>query len=200
MLLNIITRTSDRPNYFNQCRKSVLSQKGKVKHWVAVDNERSLKYAQEAGVENIKKVSTNLKGSCPWNIYFNQVIQDIDGWTLLLDDDDAITTPEASSKILKTLQNKKDIVFWRVGFPGGSLIPNNTYWKKKPIIGQISGIGFAFHSDWIKEFPFNSNCTGDYRLATYLWENGNIKFINETLTKVNREKAGGLGLKDDLKL
>lgn len=198
MLLNVITRTSDRPNYFKECYKSVQSQKSPIEHWVTVDNQNSWEYVYLSDVEHVVKVEPTGTGNCPWNAYLNEAIKNINGWVMVLDDDDLFTTPQAAEKILKKLRKKEDVVFWRVGFPG-TLIPDDKHWQQQPTKGQISMIGMAFHSDWVKEFPFNHQCLGDHRLAQRFWQSGNIQYINETLTKINRSKTGGHGRKDDLK-
>ena len=50
-MIAIITRTSNRPNYFNRCRKSV-KQQGKIisSHNVITDNPNDIKYLKDPNI------------------------------------------------------------------------------------------------------------------------------------------------------
>jgi hypothetical protein len=119
----------------------------------------------------------------------------------MLDDDDEFKTPHALGEIQKLTQDPEDVIFWRVLFPGGVIIPNNKHWKKDPTCGQISGIGFCFNLHWRNTLGalWDCKCMGDYRLAKKLTENSkSIKFLDKILTGLARPNTGGHGKKDDL--
>jgi len=55
ILINILTRTSGRPNGFNKCRKSIENQTYiQIKHLVSYDDNNDLHYLKKYDCEKIK--------------------------------------------------------------------------------------------------------------------------------------------------
>ena len=85
-LINIVTRTSGRPNAFRKCVNSVKSQTYKnINHVIITDNEDNLDYIKENGFtswylvdrENLikqdKTPDPKTGKPSPHNLYFNEV-------------------------------------------------------------------------------------------------------------------------------
>lgn len=200
MTLNIVTRTSGRPNYFKKQREGIKAINGDVKHWVTWDREEDLEYLKEGDL-NLVPVGPLGEGSCPWNRYLNKALEKIDGWVLILDDDDGIKDPGIVKALSKSLKDPHDVAFWKVKF-GTKLLPDKYHWRKEPRVGQISMIGMCFHTHWVEEWGelFSGECLGDWRLAQKFWhsEECNIHWIDKPLTGLNRPQTGGHGKRDDL--
>lgn len=204
--INILTRTSGRPLYFKKCRESILSQTHKnIKHLISSDSKNNtyLKGIEYIDVKPIKIEDVKLKKGetfAPYNLYLNDLLQEVkDGWVLILDDDDAFVSEDSLSEIVSHINSEDDLLFWRVQFPN-QLIPSDKYWMKEPQECQISMIGFMFHSKWINNFKFDYLTKGDYRVIKTLWNLiPNKIWIDKILTKLQRDIGmGGHGTKDDI--
>lgn len=209
--INIITRTSNRPNFFRRNRKSITSQSYKnINHLVGVDEEKSKKYVEQNGIFNyvyfdqklkqklIKKYKKNKLGSkfLPHNLYFNEILKNVNnGWIILLDDDDIFVDTKSVEKIIKKINetNEDTLIMWQMNYIGEK-IPK--IFDLKPVNGQIGGSCFAFHNKWKDFFIWDCWTCADYRAFEKLYEKiPNKSWINETLVKVDNL---GRGQKKDI--
>lgn len=214
-LINIITRTHKRPNKFSICRESITQQTHKqVRHLVTYQSEEDLEYLKNyEGLDlfempNIPKdwslkhdMEDGTQGisHAPYNLFFNEVHKHItDGWVLYLDDDDMFgfnnCLEALVSEIGKYDENMKH--FWRVKFPT-YLIPSNEMFQKykegEPLKkGQISGIGFCFHSSHLPNMVWHEWALGDYYSITGLEKtNPNRNMIDLPLTQLQGLPGNG---------
>ena len=112
VIINILTRTSNRPFYFAECRNSIVNQSYKnIRHIVSVDDETSYKYVKENGlldrdiiqIERPHRISLN---HMPYNLYMNYLLQEVhQGWIMFLDDDDILFDTNS----ILTLVNNSDV-------------------------------------------------------------------------------------------
>lgn len=202
MLLNVITRTSSRPIYFDNFYRSYYKLKGQKELWVTVDDDNSLEYVYLKGIKNIIRVEKPSHGNCPWNMYLNKALYKINGWCVVVDDDDQFLREDLIPHLEGQIEKETDVIFWRVQFPN-TLIPDDNHWQKRFTAGQISMIGMCFHSSWKDKWGdlWDTQCLGDYKLALKFWEDPqcNIKWIDKTFTGIKRKQTGGHGRRDDLK-
>lgn len=92
LVIYILTRTSKRPKFYENCKKSLLNQSFKYwKHLVSYDDEDSKKYIDTSVSMpiNVKYIKKNQKHHCPYNLYFNELIKHVpkNAWILFMDDD-----------------------------------------------------------------------------------------------------------------
>jgi len=183
MLINILTRTHNRPKHFNVCRNSIINQTYKnINHIVGSDI--SCNYFNT--IKLTPRESSPLPDNygiykAPWNLYFNELHNEVkDGWIMYLDDDDMFTSSESLSMIVKNITDENELVLWRVSI-NGLIIPEHEYYGKI-YPGHISGIGVMFHS---KHLPvdWGSWNFGDYRVINELSKKLNQKWINKILTQ-----------------
>jgi len=210
-LINILIRTSNRPNYFKNCINSIYNQT--YSNWniiVGVDDINSKKYVQPEKclmVEynyskyQVKKIENNEDYGIPfvYNLYFNDLQKYVKkGYCLILDDDDAFSDVNSLQKIADKITNEDQFLVWRVDF-NDRLVPSDKNFGKAPVVRDISSIGFAYHHKYSKEWePYKR---GDYRISKKLYEEiPNKIFINEVLTKIQRQVEGGYGRRDDLQI
>ena len=210
-LINIITRTSNRPNYFNFCYNSVRSQTYKnINHIISVDNEETEKYVKTYTnnyvvvnpiSENQIEDLGNIK-KAPYELYLNHLKDHIkDGWIMFLDDDDKFISNGSVQKIVNHIKNDDQLMLWKVQFPNRT-IPEDHYFNNKKIeLNHISMIGFMYHKkyDNIKFKPYYG---GDYFFIKELEKIiPNKIWINDIFTGLQRKDSmGGFGKKDDVKL
>ena len=207
-LINILVRTSGRPNYFNDCVKSIYNQT--YKNWnliIGVDNKSTLTYSQSALGRDViydysKLVIPPTPNSdeygikFPYNLYLNDLQNEVkDGYVIYLDDDDKLSDEHSLLKLINVIKTNDDFVIWRVKFPN-RLVPSDKNFGGPPVMKDISGIGFSFHIK-NKEIwePYKR---GDYRVAKKLYDKiPNKIFLNEIITTLQREIEDGMGKKDD---
>ena len=122
--LNILTRTSNRPNGFKRCYNSIKNQTyKKINHIVSCDNEKDLNYLNNYDDIEVIKIYelTNFKNRIGnymiWNTYFNHMItQSKDGWIIFLDDDDYLHNENVIEEIINEDIKDKEVVIFQMFF------------------------------------------------------------------------------------
>lgn len=127
----------------------------------------------------------------PYNHYLDIISKKVrelsDGIVMFLDDDDCLKDENALQIIADNIK-ANDLLFWRVKFPDGRLIPEDKYWKMlkdglSPYACQVSGIGFCYNTRFIEDVEWGYWTLGDYRVAKRLFELCDNKiFIDKVLT------------------
>lgn len=209
-LLNIIIRTSGRPNYFHDCIKSVLDQTYKnINIIVGYDDAVSQEYIKKfpclrvplnkwTGKKPFKPDNDFYGDWFPYNIYFNELGSYAQlGYIIYLDDDDRFFEKNVLEQLACLIKKEEpDLVYWRVKFPS-RIVPSDENWAKKtPICRDMSTIGFL-HSVRIKPVwePWKR---GDFRVANYLFkESGKTVWLNSVMTTLQRKVQDGWGRCDD---
>ena len=136
VLINILTRTSNRPFYFAECRNSIVNQSYKnIRHIVSVDDDSSFSYVKENGLLNhdILQLRRPLRMSTshmPYNLYMNNLINEVkEGWIMFLDDDDILFDTNSISILVNNLPIIPSIMIFKTRV-GDDNLPK-TYFKKK---------------------------------------------------------------------
>jgi glycosyltransferase involved in cell wall biosynthesis len=212
-LINILTRTSGRPKYFQKCFESVNNQTYKnINHLISVDDDFSEEYVKKytdnyirvekfkGNIPNIDKTGTRRKA--PYNLYCNSLKNRVtEGWVMFLDDDDEFLKATALEEISEYLKDENSLLLWKVKFPN-TIIPNDSLFKKKIVMmNNISAIGFMYNKKWNKFADWDYFSGGDFVVIDRLYKNlPNSIWIDEIYTSIQRnDSMGGKGKKDDLK-
>ena len=184
VLVNIITRTHNRPKYFKVCKESIEFQTYKnINHVVGSDVDCDYCDYIKLELQEVQPKPDYLASyPAPWNLHLNTLNTYVkDGWIMYLDDDDKFVNSDALETIVNNIENEDQIILWRVDI-NGMIVPNTQgFGKIEP--GNISGIGFMFHS---KHLPvdWGSWNFGDYRVITQLVNKKlQQKWINFVLTQ-----------------
>lgn len=209
-LINILTRTSNRPNYFNQNVKSVSSQTYKnIRHIVSYDNESDLSYLdkydnielvkinREKLIEEDTCINPNTGKYSPHNLYFNELFEKInDGWVIILDDDDEFIDENSVKKIVDNIKNDNSLIIWQMKYQNTNrVLPPNNLINSKPMLGQIGSPCFTFNIKNLGDIRFDSWKCGDFRFIQKLYDKISEKIIiPEPLILI---KQIGLGNKID---
>lgn len=190
-MITVLTRTSRRPVFFAECLRSVQAQSVKPYHIISSDDPEDT-YALGKGDHLLHIPAQHGRGS---NLYLNMMRRYIpkkSPWVMFLDDDDHFTDIDAVKKIQNNIRSEDDLLLWQVQFPHG-LVPGLAL-GHAPSPGNITGIGFCFHSkhwiDWV------SDSFGDYFVIAQLYMRLNPVWIDEVLTGL--QSSAGHGLRRDL--
>jgi glycosyltransferase involved in cell wall biosynthesis len=214
-LINILVRTSNRPNFFSNCYKSIREQDYKnIRLIVSYDDETTKGYLQEyeidalvpfqrfedwSFIENIAFLPGYLEKPFPPNEYFNRMMEHTQpGYIIKLDDDNKFTSSGTLSKIAEKINATDQMILWRVQFPG-YVIPDNQHFGTTPHCCQIDTACFAFHTDYIRFAGWDGYMYSDFRVAMCLFLHIPQKvYINEALVAL-QDKPGN-GLRNDLSI
>jgi len=198
--VNILIRTCRRKNYFNDCIKSIKEQDyPNINIIVGIEkyDEFSFEYANNEKVRIVKydnnfeikkppEKTSDYGIWFPFNSYLDNLTAKVgSGWIIYIDDDDCLLIPNAISKIVSQIKTNDDLILWRAKFPIDRLIPSDENWKKNPVVCDISGIGFCFHSQFKDKIKWGFWKRGDFRVAKKLYELcKSKKYINFAFTGV----------------
>ena len=185
-MFTILTRTSNRPNYFQTCRQSILEQTTGAYHIVSTDDAADT-YPEGDLVLPVERQP----GRCH-NLYFNYMRYHVPNrapWVVHIDDDDQFTTPDALATIQKHIQDENSLLLWKVDL-GEYVVP--TSWGNPPKPGDISGIGFCVHvKHWV---PWQGIPYGDYHVISRYYQKLNPVWIPEILTRCQTGPGHGLAI------
>jgi len=213
-LINILTRTSNRPNGFDMCVNSIKKQTYEnINHIVSYDDDLDLNYINNYNVSKIKinreEIIKNDKSVNPnnpsfWfsphNLYCNSLLDEVkDGYIMFLDDDDMLLHENVIEVIVNNIVDEDTILIWKMQYPNGRCLPDNNSFKTKSI--RLNGIGspcFLFHSKYKDESTWDAYKCSDFRFLKKLYKKiPNKEWINEILIQLNN--SGGFGKKKDIK-
>lgn len=191
-MLNILIRTSGRPNFFKRCYESVKAQTYKD-YRVLVSDDGDAEYLKDYPVE-VFKVQRK-PGQCFWNNYFNDLLEQVgDGWIIYLDDD-VTMRPDALEIISKRCTDKRRVIVWKYKFASGRVIPEKEFWKKIPTRKHIDTGCFCHHSKvkvrWV------SLRASDWRVILKLWQR-KLKFVWIDRVLFEAGNNGDIGKKTDV--
>jgi len=190
ILINILTRTYKRPTKFKICRKSIDSQTYKnINH--IIGSECKCEYLNENEYIKLSEKKVGPKPSvgkqpAPWNLHLNEMGTYVkEGWVMYIDDDDMFIDENSLQTIIEHIENENQLILWRVNI-NGKIIPNDTNFGKI-VAGNISSLGFMFHSKYLP-VDWGSWTFGDYRAVNYLANDLKLeqKWINKQLTKTQK--------------
>jgi hypothetical protein len=183
-IINILTRTSNRPNGFKKNRESILNQTYKnINHIICTDDKNSIPYIEENGItnyllvnkeeliENDKSIDPKTGRYSPHNLYFNEMIKLVEsGWIIYLDDDDKFIDNTCVEQIVNIINNNDDdtIIYWRMLYGNGNFLPKDMSNNAKPILGGIGSPCFTFNIKYGKDILWDGWKCGDFRVIETL--------------------------------
>ena len=195
MILNVITRTHNREQYFNVCKQSVLSQTAiESLNWIVGSDTECPYYPEAIKLEREQQQPMAVPQGyyyAPYNLYLDTLQNYVrEGWISYLDDDDMYSSPKSVQRIINAIDNDNQILVWKVQITQAWTVPCKTFGHHIQG-GDFSSIGFAFHC---KHLPvtWGNLSYGDYRVAMQLLNKGlTIKWIDMTLTQTQKGPHNG---------
>lgn len=151
-LINILTRTCNRPEYFKRLRHSLLNQTyTNWRHIVHTDNENDVNYILKSGVpqddilisehleidqDKFKTERINAKEYVirhrPYNLYFEKMHKLVnDGWIIYLDDDDEFVNENSLKQLIALVEKQSEdsfVIFQALFYMRDKFLP----WQKLP--------------------------------------------------------------------
>ena len=202
--INILTRTSGRPNYFKENVESVKSQNyPHINHIVCADDDKSFEYASNL-VSKVIRVSGREKKKeygimhSPYNLYCNNLMDEVDdGWIMFLDDDTVFVSEDVVVQIMNQQLNPNDLVIWK-GNIQGKVVPSYSY-GRGIALGDIDSFCFMFHSKHKWAAQWDEVKESDFRVAFKLSRILNIKWIDVVVARTNNDSSvhyAGVGFGD----
>lgn len=206
-LINILTRTSNRPNGFKINLDSIHSQNyGNFRHLVVVDNDDSEQYVKhykkiynfdyirvnESDYNNVQEIENPNTGKrFIWNRYFNTLLDEVEsGYIMYLDDDDRLANNNVLSKI-STFLNEDTVTYWQMIFENGWVCPPKELLGKEPRLARIGSPCFCYHFKF-KNIKWDGWKCGDFRLIKQIDEIVNKRnHIDKILVKLGNNGGGG---------
>jgi len=206
-LINIITRTSGRPNGFKRCHQSIKSQTYKnIRHVVSIDDFKDKEYVEACGVTPIfidkQKIislpdipNPNTGKRFIYNLYFNVLFSKVNsGWILILDDDDFLANEHVVQEMVNNINNNNDMLIWKMRYPNGQMLPRQM--NIRPRLGTIGSPCIMIHSSVAKGIKWDGWKCGDYRYISKAWNSTETKvWIDSPLIQLG---GAGFGLKKDI--
>ena len=185
--LNILIRTSMRPEFFNECIKSVLNQNYSNYHvYVCYDKKECLNYLYDYSLNNksitIFYINNDSNKKYKFNLY-NNILKGFvsDGFIIYLDDDDVFTNNNCFKVINENIRNDNNILIWKFMKPDKLIYPKDINNIK---IGEIDTTSICFHSKFKNVAKWIDEQCGDYHFYTELFSK--LKEMNQfNIIKVN---------------
>ena len=212
-LINILTRTSNRPKGFDKNVRCIQNQTYKnIKHIVSYDNKDDLKYItkydnivlikidRDSLIKNDNYTNPNTGKYSPHNMYFNEMIKYVyEGWVIYLDDDDYYINNNIIQKIVDKINETDDdtLLVWQFKLGNNLIIPKRFDRNNPPKLGSIDTSCVAFNVKYKNSFEWDSWKCSDYRVIKKLY---NVIpksiFINEVYVHA---PTAGFGNRIDVK-
>ena len=200
--VSIIVRTSKRPKAFKRCMQSIYSQEYQPAPNIIVvtDNAQTEDYVKHyPGITHVKArpvmpmpvpVNGNYYGRyAPYNEYINQVQKNIEGFILIIDDDDMYLSPHAVETIMQHAEEDK-LLIWKTDFNRGRIVPGESFGKQIQV-KDINTACMCYHSKHIKHTDWSQWKGADYRTALKLSKHIEIKWLDKILTRVQHTPGYG---------
>ena len=197
-LINILIRTSNRPESFKQCISSILEQEYiNYNIIICYDKPESLEYLDNYREnKNIAYFPIHIesKEKYRFNLYCNTLLEKVDqGYIMFLDDDDILAHNKVFSIINDNLNHSNDLIIWKFFRPDCIIYPKNI---KNIKFGEIDTTSICFHFSHKNKSKWRDKQYGDYNFYSKLLNthNFNIVFIPFILTKTSfYDKVGNFG-------
>jgi len=218
-VINILTRTSKRPKFFDGLSDSIAEQTDKDWLWVVhSDNFSEDKdYLKEhlhidaivTSEPKLKKLSLyqnkqHAEGiyrcyHAPYNLYLNTLADNVyNGWVMYLDDDDALASPDALKTLHEAIYRADDdtLVLFNAEI-NGRIKPDAKGVRyilsgNEPPYGSVGGICIAFHSKHLSNDLWDEWSCSDARCIGKLLAKGlKAVYVPTTITKTQQGAGNG---------
>lgn len=177
-VLNVLTRTSNRPNRFKRCRQSILAQETDVTIRQFVSIDRPCTYAEgDVIVPATGRIAPEIPEDqahyrdAPYNLYINDLLSAVkDGWVFVLDDDDEFLVPDAVARLEPYMDDEDNLIIFKfaMGGPKGQdyIMPKS--FGRELVMNDTPCSCYIYHSKHKHSGLWHSKYCGDYFAASNL--------------------------------
>jgi GT2 family glycosyltransferase len=191
-VLNVLTRTCDRPNRFRRCKESIKAQETSVtiRHFVSID--RPCIYVEaDVVIKATGKISPPIPAehkhhrNAPYNLYVNDLLSAVkDGWIFVLDDDDEFLHEKAVAVLEPYLGNEDNLIVFKFAMGDGRskkhfIMPK--YHGRDLVLNDVPCSCYVYHSKHKGLGLWHGKYSGDYFAASNLAKKLNIVWVDEVL-------------------
>ena len=196
-LINILIRTSNRPEYFKNCIESILNQNYQnYRIYICYDKKESLDYLEPfkdyANIEYFF-ITVDSTEKYKFNLYLITLMECVkDGYIIFLDDDDKFCHDEVLN-ILNNTIDETSVMLWKFFRSNKLIYPSNA---QKINLGEISGCAIISHKNNYKNCYWIDKQYGDFNFLNKVIENNkpNIQLLNLILSEnQSKYKIGNFG-------
>jgi GT2 family glycosyltransferase len=202
LVLNILTRTCDRPNRFRRLKESIKAQKwgGKVWHIVSID--RPCDYVDaDVIVPALGTIAPNPPDSdqryrdAPYNLYVNDLLEAVeDGWILILDDDDELLDEKALAALepYMTDPDKMLVCRFAMNLPRSEkvmVMPVN--FGDELVANDVACSCVVFHSKWKHLAKWHGKYCGDFYGMSNLSKKLPVVWVDKVLAGTQHGPGDG---------
>jgi hypothetical protein len=195
--INILIRTSNRPECFKKCIESILQQNYEnYQIFICYDKKESLDYLTK--YENYPQISffyveEKSKEKYKFNLYCNQLLGKVnDGYIMFLDDDD-ILIGNRTFEIINWYLASNKMIIWNFLRPDKLVFPKDL--NKELILGEIDTSSICFHHSLKSLSKWGDKQYGDYHFYKHIFNQCKEKLLIDyilTTTQFNN-KIGNYG-------
>lgn len=195
--INILIRTSNRPECFKKCIDSILQQNYEnYQVYICYDKKESLDYLNEyqhypqIRFFYVEETSTE---KYKFNLYCNRLLEKVeDGYIMFLDDDD-ILIGNRTLEIINWHLAMNKMIIWNFLRPDKLVFPKDL--NKELILGEIDTSSICFHHSLKELSQWGDKQYGDYHFYKRIFNQCMKKqYVNYILTTTQfNNKIGNYG-------
>ena len=184
VLINILTRTGNRPSYFKKLSDSIVAQTYKnIRHIKSSDNATCDYLSNSTDVISVQRGV----GVGSYNVYLNALgAQVSEGWVIILDDDSVLvndTFIESLAAACSLAKNTDVLIYQSYIFPQKRLIPRTKNFKNHVIKKwDIDMSSFCIHYSVLQNIQFMQQKLGDYHFLDRIRQSSDhrykLNFVN----------------------
>jgi hypothetical protein len=188
-LINILLRTSFRPQAFARCYASIKEQTYKnTQIFVSFDNCKALDYIPSYITALPVERSTKPFG---YNLYCNELKQLVtDGWFFFLDDDDTLAYPQCIEDLARYLTNPDEAIICQFLRNERPKPPADLLNSEIILKGQIGIPCIVLHHSKKNIAEFKAIEDGDYQFIKTVQSRMHVRFIHQVLVSAKRRSFG----------
>ncbi len=192
LVLNVLTRTCNRPNRFRRCSESLKVQETNVniRHFVSID--RPCTYVDsDVVVPATGKISADIPKEheshrdAPYNLYVNDLLSAVkDGWIFVLDDDDELLHEKAVAALEPYMDNEDNLIVFKFSMGDGIgkkhfIMPK--YHGRELVLNDVPCSCYVYHSKHKELGVWHGKYSGDYFAISNLAQKLNLVWVDEVL-------------------
>jgi hypothetical protein len=205
-VMNILMRTSGRPNGFKRMYDNIKSQTyGNINLIVGVDDDASKEYVLNEGIpdSNIIQFDRPERENTqhmPYNLYFNDMVRMCKpGWIWFVDDDDIIPSDTTVETIMKNCRHKNYVYLFKTDVDYINKTIPSTSFGKDIVIGDVATPCIVHHTHLSSNAIWEDRRCGDFNYLTKFKESIGIKRFKWIDEIIYRVEAANLGNRTDIK-
>lgn len=179
VLINILTRTGNRENYFKILKDTIDIQTYKnIRHIKSNDNPNCTYLNNEIDVFPV--IADRSTGEVFYNLYLNELGEQLkEGWVVILDDDSKLIDTYFLEKLAEVCEksNQDEVLIYKIRLARGSFLPSDNNFQNNRIVkANVDMANFCIHSSAFSKFKFHTKSCGDFYFLDLIRKSNEYKF------------------------